>query len=85
MHPREGAATGSTQGDGWVAVGRHVAPSPDGPRVEDGRLREAQGAAKAAQGPNCGRMSSITNQCVVNAMMRLAPWHVRPATEKTSK
>jgi hypothetical protein len=75
------------QGTSWGAagaVGRRLALGFDGTRV-DGGLRAPDRSWAAARGRRCVRIWSITDACVMNATIRMGPWHVGHVRGSTSK
>ena len=72
-----------------VAGGREArdAPRRAGARVDGGLRAPARAAwsACAARVRRCVRIWSITDVCVMNATIRIAPWHVGHARGSTSK
>ena len=70
---------------GAIAAGRRVGLGPDGPGVEGGPRAAAAWAAVAALERRCARIWSITDGCVMNAPILMAPWPAGRARGSTSK
>jgi len=66
-----------------TVLGSRADSGPDGPRVEGG-LRAAW-AVVVARVRRCARIWSITDGCVMNATIRIAPWQAGHARGSTSK
>ncbi len=83
---RRGRAQG-TVGASADGRGARDAPRLVGARVDGGLLAPAwvACAARAARVRRCARSWSITDACVMNATMRMAPWQVGHASGSTSK
>ena len=69
----EAGCRGEAQWVRCTAAARRGASGPAGPRV-DGALRAPAWAACAARVRRCVRILSITEACVINATIRIAPW-----------